>query len=434
MIKRCILILLDGLGDRTHPELNHKTPLMAAHTPNLDQLASLGANGLFQAMGPGLAQPSENAHFAIFGYRPEEFPGRGLLEAIGAGIAVAPDEVALLAHFASLMEEDNMLIMGDRPRANSQEILQLIRAINRYEANGIKFRFKSSHDLYGILVMSGQVSPKITDTNPLRTGVPLMESMAWQATRHGLAQKSAQTLNQYLAWCYQILSVHEINQARRGQGKDPINGLVTQRPGQWQSVEPFFERWGLKGLSISSGLMYWGLAKFLGLDVAEVRDTSDPGEDLTQRLKLALANDYDFIHVHTKTPDEAAHTKDPLKKMAAIESLDQGLARVMDILLDEETMVVVTADHSTPSAGPQIHSGEPVPITVVGPGIRRDLIQHFDEIHCAGGALGSVRGEDFMYLVLNWLDRAKLQGLMDCPQDRPYWPGQRQPLRLDRLN
>jgi 2,3-bisphosphoglycerate-independent phosphoglycerate mutase len=347
---------------------------------------------------------------------------------------VAPGEVALLAHFVSLMEEDNMLILGDRPRANSQEILQLIRAIDRYESNGIKLRFKSSHDLYGILVMSGQVSPQITDTNPLGKGVPLMESMAWQATRQGLAQKSAQSLNQYLAWCYRILSGHEINQARREQGKDSINGLVTQRPGQWQSVEPFFERWGLKGLSISSGLMYWGLAKFLGLDVVKVRDTSDPGEDLAQRLKLALANDYDFIHVHTKTPDEAAHTKDPLNKMAAIESLDQGLAQVMDSLLDEETMVVVTADHSTPSAGPQVHSGEPVPITVVGPGIRRDLVQHFDEIHCAGGALGSVRGGDFMYLVLNWLDRAKLQGLRDCPHDRPYWPGQRQPLRLDRLN
>lgn len=107
----------------------------------------------------------------------------------------------------------------------------------------------------------------------------------------------------------------------------------------------------------------------------------------------------------------------------------------MDSLLNEETIVVVTADHSTPSSGPQVHSGEPVPITVVGPGIRQDLVQRFDEIHCGAGALGGVRGKDFMYMVLNWLDRAKLQGLMDGPHNRPYWPGdQRQPLLLDCLN
>ncbi|MDA3970903.1 MAG: alkaline phosphatase family protein [Desulfobulbaceae bacterium] len=433
MVTRCILILLDGLGDRTHPELNNKTPLMAAHTPNLDQLASLGANGLMQVMEPGRAQPSENAHFALFGYSPAEFPGRGLLEAMGAGITVNPGEVALLAHFVSLQEKDGLLLLGDHPQANPEEISQLVKAINGHGAGDIKLRFHPSSGLYGILLMSGLVSPEITDTNPLRKGEPLMESMAWQ-TSTGVAKESAQAINGYLAWCYHTLAHHEINLTRRRQGKAPINGLVSQRPGQLRSVEPFSERWGLKGLSISSGLMYWGLAEFLGLEVTKVRDSGNPGVDLAQRLQLALTSDYDFIHVHTKAPDEAAHTKNPLNKMAAIESLDQGLGRVMNDLLDEETMVVITADHSTPSAGPQVHSGEPVPITVVGPGIRRDLVQRFDEIHCAGGALGTARGEDFMYLVLNWLDRAKLQGLRDCSHDRPYWPGQRQPLRLDRLN
>ncbi|MCI5125709.1 MAG: hypothetical protein D3925_14850, partial [Candidatus Electrothrix sp. AR5] len=37
--ERCLLILLDGLGDRAYPELGDRTPLQAAHTPNLDNFA-----------------------------------------------------------------------------------------------------------------------------------------------------------------------------------------------------------------------------------------------------------------------------------------------------------------------------------------------------------------------------------------------------------
>ncbi|MRR37801.1 phosphoglycerate mutase, partial [bacterium] len=80
---RCILLLLDGLGDRSHPVLHGKTPLQTAHTPNLDHIASIGMNGLFHAHLQGTALPSELAHFLMFGYRMEEFPGRGVVEALG---------------------------------------------------------------------------------------------------------------------------------------------------------------------------------------------------------------------------------------------------------------------------------------------------------------------------------------------------------------
>jgi 2,3-bisphosphoglycerate-independent phosphoglycerate mutase len=66
----------------------------------------------------------------------------------------------------------------------------------------------------------------------------------------------------------------------------------------------------------------------------------------------------------------------------------------------------------------------------VGEGVRRDDVRHFDEIHCAGGALGPVRGTEFMSLVLNHLNRAKLRGIMDTPDDQPFWPGPREPFRI----
>ena len=65
MAKKCILILLDGLGDRAYEELNYLTPLQAAKTPTLDRLAAGGANGLYHAAMLGQALPSENAHFPV---------------------------------------------------------------------------------------------------------------------------------------------------------------------------------------------------------------------------------------------------------------------------------------------------------------------------------------------------------------------------------
>ena len=265
-------------------------------------------------------------------------------------------------------------------------------------------------------------------------GLPLIDvAPLAQGESDPFATHTAHALRSYLLWCKQVLDAHPLNRDRLEQGLAPVNGIVTQRPGQWREVEPFSRRWGLKGVSVASGLVYWGICQFLGMDVHKVQDGPDAGLDLAERLQWAMAHrdEYEFFHIHSKTPDAAAHTKDPHAKVRVIESLDRGLGRVMDDLHDNETVVVVTADHSTPSGGPQIHSGEDVPFMVIGPGIRRDTVCRFDEVSCGGGLLGRIHGADFMYMVLNWLDRAKLAGLMDTPDDQPYWPGIRNPFRLE---
>jgi 2,3-bisphosphoglycerate-independent phosphoglycerate mutase len=92
---------------------------------------------------------------------------------------------------------------------------------------------------------------------------------------------------------------------------------------------------------------------------------------------------------------------------------------------------VITSDHSTPSDGDMIHSGEPVPLLLHGDGVRRDQVRHFDEISVAGGALCLVRGNELLHLILDNIDRAKLQGLMDTEEDQPYWPGDQKPFVPD---
>ena len=437
MARKCIMILLDGVGDRSYPELGHRTPLQAAGTPALDRIVREGAAGLYHAADMGMALPSENAHFAMFGYGTEGFPGRGALEALGAGIPLDAGQVAVLAHFVTVdrLPDGTLVLRDGHPKVDHGEVDALIQAVGRFSADGVDVCFHHVRGHHGILTLTGAVAPFFTDSDPMTRGRALAAVQPWAAhAGDPAARNAARALGAYLEWVYRETRHHPVNAARRRAGEPPINGLVTQRAGRLKRVPPFSESYGLQGLSIASGIVYHGLAAYLGMDARPVEDSDRPGDDLARRLKTALAllPEYDFIHVHTKAPDEAAHTKDPAAKRRVIEALDRGIGTVLDDLTAQpDLLIVVAADHSTPSSGPLVHSGEPVPLVFHGPGVRRDRVDGYDEIRTAGGALGLVRGRELMYLILNHLDRAKLQGIMDTPEDQPYWPGRYTPLRVD---
>ena len=247
--------------------------------------------------------------------------------------------------------------------------------------------------------------------------------------------QTSKALNNYLLWCHKKLSEHPINKKRVKKGLPPINALGTQRAGKKKSIKSFREKWGLKGLSIASAPVYWGLAELLGMDIIREKDTDNTETDLKRRLELAKkAKDYDFIHVHTKMPDVASHTKKPEFKKTVIENIDKALSFALDkFISDPEILFVITADHSTPSSGIMIHSGETVPICMTGQNTRIDPIKEFNEISCAQGALGLMKGKELMYLILNFMDRAKLKGLMDSPDDQPYTPGPYKPLKVEHV-
>ena len=83
-----IYVLLDGVGDLPHPDLDGKTPLEAANTPTLDKIASNGTIGEVISVGKGIAPESDIAVFNMLGYKFEhaDYAGRGVIEAIGVGI------------------------------------------------------------------------------------------------------------------------------------------------------------------------------------------------------------------------------------------------------------------------------------------------------------------------------------------------------------
>src|SRR6267378_3354669 len=95
-------ILLDGCSDRPVPSLNYSTPLEVARTPSLDSVARRGKMGQVITVGRGISPESDIAVFNMLGYAFEKgYPGRGVVESLGAGIDVSDGDLALRANFAT---------------------------------------------------------------------------------------------------------------------------------------------------------------------------------------------------------------------------------------------------------------------------------------------------------------------------------------------
>lgn len=307
---RCILVILDGIGDRGQPCFDGKTLLQVAHTPNLDYLASIGMNGLYHSFLQGIPMSSETAHFLIFGYDLVEFPGRGVVEALGEGIKIADQDISILCHLCSVERKDNNLLLKHGcPELDNETGFMLKESIKEFQYEGIQFNLIHTKNIHGFLILRGNVSELITDSDPIYEGRALIKVLP--INNDQVSKKTAFSLNKYLTWCYEILSKHYVNQKRIATNNLPINALVTQRAGKRKKIMPFKEKWGLRGLSISSGSVYWGLCSELGFNTIKVKDSGNIEEDLKYRLHLAReAYDYDFIHVHTKMPDdELPHQK-----------------------------------------------------------------------------------------------------------------------------
>lgn len=419
---KILLILLDGLGDRAYKELGYKTPLLAAHTPNLDYLAKIGSNGLYHASIPGECLPSEIAHYLMFGYKRDDFPGRGLLEAVGDNVSFQDDDILCLSHLTRISFENGVPTLKkgrDEITENKETLGRLFRSISEYETEGITFRLVQTRRNDATLIMSGNVSPYISDSDPIVRGNPIASIEPVEDNPEPeMAENTARALNEYLNYCHKVLSAKD----------HKANFLVTQRCGRRITQKPFEKLWGLKGLLMASASIYTGLANEIGLDYITVKDSKNPGKDLAERISFALKdNEHDFIHVHTKAPDEAAHKGTPEHKKEIISELDKAFTgSIKEINKKDDLLVAITADHSTPSDSPLIHSGEPVPVMIAGSDVRRDNVDTFNEINAASGCLGFLRGRELMMMLLNYADRSVLTSHQLGGKMHTYYPGKYQ--------
>ena len=424
-----VVVLLDGLADRAHDVLKGRTANEAARTPNLDRFAADGSCGLLHALGPGRAPSSEVAHWAMLGYRPDEFPGRAVFEALGRDQAVSADHVFAYAALRSAERRDDGWWLSGRPdpKRDAADAQALIDACDGLEVDRLLFTLAHVWRGEAVLRIEGEADERVTDTDAFfRDRHPVLRPQPLVPE----AERTARAAEEWTRWTMELLAEHEIATRRAEDGLPVFNIVTLKWWGRPRQVPTFEERHGLRGTFIGESAFLRGLAKAVGLATVEAPESDNPEGDLARRLDIVderLAAGDSFVFVHQKATDAAGHTKDPLVKRAVIEALDVVLRSRLPV---DRAIVCITGDHATPASPDVIHSGDPVPFLVAGPGVRTDNVRRFGELDCAAGIFGRLRGTDVMPVLLNAADRPLFLGSRPTPFDgADGYPSLLEPLR-----
>src|SRR4051794_14956528 len=395
------MLLIDGIADRAHDVLGGRTGVEAAHTPNLDRLVTRGSNGVLYAIGPGRAPSSEVAHWSMLGYQPHEFPGRAVFEALGRGQDVAAEDVFAYAALRPAERRDGGWWLTGRPHPgrDAEEAERLVELCDGIEVDGLTFSLTHVWRGEAVLRVRPGADDRVTDTDAFfKDRHPMLRPQA-------LVPEAERTAWAAEAWSREVIARLE---------DDRFNVITLKWWGRLRPAPTFEERHGLRGSFGVESAFLRGLALAMGLEATELRETDDAAGDLRGRVEFVnrrLDAGDTFVYAHVKPADAAGHTKDPHAKQAMIELLDTAL----DALPPHRAIVCVTGDHATPASPDVIHSGDPVPLVVAGPGVRADGVTEFGEITCAAGILGHLRGPDLMPVLLNAADRPLFLGSRPTP-------------------
>jgi len=422
-----VLVVLDGLGDRPVPELGLRTPAEAARTPVLDELARRGASGWHVPFGWGRAPSSEVSHWALLGYHDLPFPGRAVLEAIGARLDV-PYGVAALhgALRTSAGDGDVVWVTGRAARSDADDAAALLDGLAPVAADhGVEVR---PLDRAGeaLLLLPARASGDVSDSDPFFEHLhPWLRPAAGSPEGEALAAD----LVTFLLAARVALRGAPVNAERARRGLPPLDLLTTKWAGVRSPLPSFEEVVGLPGGAVTSSGLYRGLAALLGMDSRDVPSDPDLTADMAARVAAGaelLDAEAAFVHVHTKAPDEAGHTKAPYAKRDVMEALDAGLAGLLD--LANRAVVAVTGDHATPSTGGVLHTGDPTPFVMAGGAVRPDRVAAFGEAPARDGDLGVLRAADVLPLLLASADRPAFLGHRTGPRRTLALPDRPEPM------
>ncbi|MFX1370016.1 MAG: 2,3-bisphosphoglycerate-independent phosphoglycerate mutase, partial [Promethearchaeota archaeon] len=360
--RTAMLVVLDGLGDRTLKRLGSKTPLQAAKTPTLDRLAREGQSGLMNVIGPGITPGSDAAHLALFGYDPiATYSGRGPLEALGAGLASKPGDVAFRANFATV---DSGLVVTDRRAGRDftrEEQDALEAALSGMEIDGVRIHFIATSQHRGALVLDGEgLSGDVTDTDPHESNTKVLTCQPLVPD----AERTAAIVNKLTQLAHERLRDLDVNKAREKRDFPAANMLLLRGAGQHQEVPTLKERYGIKSAVLAGGSLYIGTAKYVGMDHLKVEGqtgTIDTNfEGIAEKTVECVKSGYDYVFVHIKATDNASHDGDIDEKILAIERSDKMVEKIVESV-GESLVIAVTGDHSTPIDVGE-HTCDPVPI------------------------------------------------------------------------
>lgn len=356
-----VIVLCDGMADEPIGELDGKTPLEAAKTPNMDRLAPFSEIGMVRTVPKGMSPGSDTANLSVIGYNPRDYyTGRSPLEALSIGVDMEPSDVSFRCNMVTLTEEQENYeerIIADHSSGeiSTEDASVLIGALKEgLNREGYEFYVGTSYR-HLLIQKNGKIA-ELTAPHDILTK-PIGGYLPKDAILREMMEKS-----------YEILSNHPLNLERKKKGLNPANSAWFWGAGTRPMLTSFEEKNGKKGAMISAVDLLKGIAVGAGMHNIYVEGangglhTNYAGK--AQAAVDALTGDgFDFVYIHIEAPDEMGHQGSLKNKIKSIENIDEyiiGPAAEKLKEADEEFRMLILPDHPTPIRI-RTHTGGPVP-------------------------------------------------------------------------
>jgi len=357
-----LVLVGDGMGDYPLPQLQGRTPLQAAHTPNMDRLARSGHLGLARTIPPGKDPGSDTANMSLMGFDPARYhTGRSPIEAAAMGVDLGPEDIAFRCNLVTLDRSGGQVLMADYAAGHidTQTAARIIDVLNQsLERPG--YRFYPGVSYRHLLVWRRGPVGAATVPPHDRSGQAVDDIIQ---SNGELAQVSRAIQD---SW--PVLEEHPINRQRQEEGKPPANSIWLWGQGTKPRLPNFQDRFGISGITISAVDLIHGLGVLSGLEPVHVPGaTGFLDTNFAGKVEAALQGlkERDLAFLHVEAPDEASHSGELALKLQAIEAFDRQV--VGPVLEGLQALgphrVLLATDHFTPIST-KTHSPEPVPYVI----------------------------------------------------------------------
>jgi len=395
------IIIPDGAADEPLKELGGKTPLEAAHTPNMDRIAMEGRQGIVRTVPEGFESGSDVATMCLLGYDPAIYhTGRAPLEAAAQHIPLSPTDWVFRCNLVTVING----IMKDHSAGGitDAEAKRLITDLSTHlKLPG--FEFHTGVSYRNLLVYRGKEDFELTTRPP-------HEIPEEPIANHLPKGKGSEILRRIMDQSAQFFADHEVNRARRQAGRNPATQVWLWGQGHAPNMPKFKDKFGVStGCMITGVDLLRGLAVLLGWDIHEVEgmtsfhDTNYSGQGLETAKML---DKYDLVFSHVEAPDEASHQADWKTKVQAIEHIDKFVVgpTLEKLKTFPQWRILVMPDHPT-NIATRKHGYAPSPFAIAGTGVNRVNPATYNERHAKDGGLFIEKGHELMEYFLRGADR-----------------------------
>ena len=406
---KIVFVLLDGVGDLPHPDLEGKTPLEAAITPNMDRLARNGSMGQVISVGKGIAPESDIAVFNMLGYKFEHinYAGRGVIEAIGVGIDFQDGDLALRGNFATLDKEGRIIDRRAGRKIEREDVENIAKEIEQ------KIKFSNSNASVVVAPTIGhRVVVKLRDSKPLSSEISNTDPAYARIDGMGIAKavgdflkiekcipleqstsatNAANLVNEFTSQSLEIMKKSDVNKRRSEENKKLLSCILLRDAGnKHPDVKSINELHSMNFSCIVDMPVEVGISNVLKMKTFNAAGLTDYEEKAKVASKAIETEN--VIYVHLKGPDEFGHDGNAIGKMENIEDIDkQFFGTLLENIDLTKVIVMISADHSTPCIY-KGHSDDPVPLLISGNVIENDNAQRFTETESKNGSIGLIEG------------------------------------------